>query len=143
MARSAQKLELTEGVLEWIEAWDPEDAKGAVSMLNLLAFKEGMHGEYLKYGKAFGESIGRRRGGVAKVVGRVVGGQGEGEGWDEVALAHYPSIRHFADMAGSEDYQEVNHRYRVGSLRDTCILCTSELELPDVEEGGGSGRAKL
>jgi len=46
-----------------------------------------MHGEYLKYGKAFGESIGRRRGGVAKVVGRVVGGE-EG-GWDEVALGEF------------------------------------------------------
>lgn len=64
----------------------------------------------MQYGKAFGESIGKRRGGKAKIVGKVVvaaGGQGtsqkkrqEGEGekgdyqdgwWDEVALAHYPS----------------------------------------------------
>jgi len=47
-----------------------------------------------------------------------------------VTTAHYPSIRHFADMSASEDYQAVNHKHRVGSLRDTCILCTSELELP-------------
>jgi len=56
-------------------------------------------------------------------------GQERGE-WDEIALAHYPSILHFADMLASEDYQEVNQKYRVGSLRDTCILCTSELDLP-------------
>lgn len=140
IAASAQNLEFTEDIRAWMHAWDPRGDKGAVSMLNLLAFNEGMHAEYLKYGKAFGESIGRRRGGVAKVVGRVVGAQGaEAQGWDEVALAHYPSIRHFADMAASEDYQAVNQRHRVGSLRDTCILCTSELELPGIEDG----RAKL
>lgn len=81
-------------------------------MLNLLAFWPGKeaHESYLQYGKAFGESIGKRRGGKAKIVGKVVvaaaGGQGtsqkrqerEGEKgdhqdgwWDEVALAHYPS----------------------------------------------------
>ncbi|KAK1090342.1 hypothetical protein LTR48_008471, partial [Friedmanniomyces endolithicus] len=66
-------------------------------MLNLLAFHPGKeaHDSYLRYGKAFSESIGKRRGGLAKIVGKVVAGQGtEGEdaaGWDEVALAHYPS----------------------------------------------------
>lgn len=83
-------------------------------MLNLLAFWPGKeaHESYLQYGKAFGESIGKRRGGKAKIVGKVVVapatvGQGtsqkkrqerEGEKgdhqdgwWDEVALAHYPS----------------------------------------------------
>jgi hypothetical protein len=38
-------------------------------------------------------------------------------------------------MLASEDYQEVNHRYRVGSLRDTLILCTSELALDEEKEG--------
>lgn len=79
-------------------------------MLNLLAFWPGKeaHESYLQYGKAFGESIGKKRGGKAKIVGKVVAaGQGtsqkkrqEGKGekgdhqdgwWDEVALAHYPS----------------------------------------------------
>jgi len=61
-------------------------------------------------------------------------GKEKGE-WDEIALAHYPSILHFADMLASEDYQEVNKKYRVGSLKDTCILCTSELDLPAWREG--------
>jgi len=142
VADSAQNLEYTNDIQKWIGKWDPNNNKGAVSMLNLLAFKPGMHEEYLKYGKAFAQSIGSRRGGVAKLVGKVVGGDKgltpvEG-GWDEIALAHYPSIRHFADMAASEDYQAVNHKHRIGSLRDTCILCTSEVNLLD-----GHQQAKL
>ena len=46
-----------------------------------------------------------------------------------MALAHYPSLQHFAEMIGSEDYQEANHRWRVPSLRDTFILYTTELDL--------------
>lgn len=114
-------------------------------MLNLLAFKEGMKGEYLKYGEEFARSIGKRRGGDAKIVGSVIRGdgkkgkEGEEEQWDEIALAHYPSLTHFADMLASEDYQVVNKRYRVGSLRDTAILCTCEVGLGL----DGEGKAKL
>jgi hypothetical protein len=43
-------------------------------------------------------------------VGNVIGKQGKDEGWDEIALAHYPSLEHFAAMLASSDYQEVNHR---------------------------------
>ena len=41
-------------------------------MLNLLAFKDRMKDEYLKYRKAFAESIGRQQGGTAKIVGSVI-----------------------------------------------------------------------
>jgi hypothetical protein len=130
-------------------------------MLNLLKFKPGKEAKesYLRYGKAFGERIGSSRGGNAKLVGNVVpstggsgvsgpagseteakewagvkgvGGEKEKENWDEFALAHYPSIEHFADMLASEDYQEVNLRDRVPSLRDTCILCTSEIAIGEI-----------
>lgn len=47
----------------------------------------------------------------------------------QVALAHYPSLDHFADMLAGEDYQHVNKKHRVPSLKDTCILCTSELAI--------------
>jgi hypothetical protein len=43
-------------------------------------------------------------------------------------------------MLASEDYQEVNHKHRVGSLRDTCILMTSEIA---IQELVGEGRARL
>lgn len=131
VASSAQDLELSSELQAWIRDFDQRDGHGAVSMLNLLAFNPGMKEEYLKYGKAFAESAGKRRGGDAKLVGNVLDVQGQGKGgWDEIALAHYPSIMHFADMLASEDYQAVNHKHRVKSLKDTFILCTTELDLP-------------
>jgi hypothetical protein len=133
IASSAQGLELSTELRQWADGFALGRDK-AVSMLNLLAFHPSpeAHESYKKYGQAFAKSIGSRRGGNAKVVGRVVpkqGTQGEDtQGWEEVALAHYPSIPHFIDMLASEDYQEVNHQYRLPALRDTCILCTSELD---------------
>ncbi|KAK0782139.1 hypothetical protein LTR59_012241 [Friedmanniomyces endolithicus] len=80
-ASSAQGLELNDDLLTWSRTF-ALGQQGAVSMLNLLAFHPGkeMHASYLRYGKAFSESIGKRRGGLAKIVGKVVAGQGtEGE----------------------------------------------------------------
>lgn len=137
MAASSQGLELNSDILEWSKTFQLGQ-NGAVSMLNLLAFKPGKeaHESYQRYGKAFAQSIGSKRGGNAKVVGKVVPKQGvqdeDTAGWDEIALAHYPSIRHFTDMLASEDYQAVNHKDRLPALRDTCILCTSELH-PDLQ----------
>nr|POE74357.1 hypothetical protein CFP56_67708 [Quercus suber] len=137
---SSQGLELNPELLSWSKTFHP-GKQSAVSMLNLLAFKPGAeaHASYQRYGKAFAESIGSRRGGTAKIVGKVVPGQGtdgeDREGWDEIALAHYPSIRHFVDMIASEDYQKVNHEFRLPALRDTCILCTSELDEDLVVDG--------
>jgi len=136
MASSSQGLELNDDILKWSRSFKLGQ-NGAVSMLNLLAFRPGKeaHESYLRYGKAFAESIGSKRGGHAKIVGKVVVNQGvqdeDTAGWDEIALAHYPSIRHFTDMLASEDYQAVNHKDRLPALRDTCILCTSELD-PDL-----------
>nr|POE47938.1 hypothetical protein CFP56_01266 [Quercus suber] len=130
---STQGLELNPELLSWSQSFQ-RGKPGAVSMLNLLAFHPGAeaHASYQRYGKAFAESIGSRRGGTAKIVGKVVPNQGtdgeDQEGWDEIALAHYPSIEHFVDMIASEDYQKVNHESRLPALRDTCILCTSELD---------------
>lgn len=119
-------------------------------MLNLLAFKPGLKDSYLKYGKAFAESIGSRRGGNAKLVGNIVSPPGSEatskdgrKGWDEFALASYPSILHFADMLASEDYQAVNLKYRVPALEDTLILCTSEIEIESIISPGKKGGSKL
>jgi len=122
-------------------------------MLNLLSFRTGMKQSYLKYGAAFAETIGAKRGGNAKLVGNIVhpastqNNEKEPEGiWHEFALAHYPSLLHFADMLASEDYQSVNQEFRVPALGDTCILCTSELEIEKLlagQEEGEGGKAKL
>jgi hypothetical protein len=153
---SSQSLELSSELNKWIETFTSTGAKqatGAVSMFNLLAFNPGMKSEYLKYGAAFAKNIGSKHGGNAKIVGNVthvnsepitksdgsssVGANGEvddggRDDWDEIALAHYPSILHFRDMLSSENYQEVNKRHRVPSLRDTCILMTSEIAVEEL-----------
>ena len=85
VVESAQALELSLELREWITSG--KGPQGAVSMLNLLAFLPGKKEEYLKYGQAFAESVGSRRGGVAKVVGKVLPGScfdGCGE-WEEVS----------------------------------------------------------
>jgi hypothetical protein len=139
IASSAQGLELSPELKEWISDFGKtEQGNSAVSMLNLLAFKPGLKEEYLKYGAEFAKSIGSRRGGDAKIVGGVLHGgeKDDGDGWDEMALAYYPSIWHFADMLASEDYQSVNQKYRVQSLKDTFILCTSEVGLDQLGREG-------
>ena len=155
IAQTAQRLELTSELQDWALQYMKQRGRGsgAVSMLNLLSFHSGPkpRSQYAKYGRAFAESIGSSRGGEAKIVGKVVShetGKEERKGkvWEEVALAHYPSVLHFADMVASEDYQEVNQRFRVGSLRDTCILMTSELDeeiLEGVRRGLLSRGARL
>lgn len=84
IASSSQALELSDELRQWISC--SKSPKGAVSMLNLLAFQAGRKEEYLKYGKAFAESIGSSRGGVAKIVGKVVPGTcSDGcQEWEEV-----------------------------------------------------------
>lgn len=55
--------------------------------------------------------------------------------WDECVLAHYPSLKHFCDMACDPEYQEGNYKWRLPALRDTCILMTTEMDLEWSIEG--------
>jgi hypothetical protein len=140
--KGTQTLELSPELRTWISNLPTKPRTHAISMLNLLAFNPGRKEQYLKYGAEFAARIGSRHGGEAKIVGNVVSGQGKEEGWNEIALAHYPSLKHFEAMLGSKDYQDVNHEYRLGALRDTCILCTMEIG-DDGELIGGRDIAKL
>ena len=86
IAESAQGLKLSQELQDWIMSKDRP--KGAVSMLNLLAFHPGNKEEYKKYGQAFADSVGSKRGGVAKIVGRTVSGScSDGcDEWEEVCF---------------------------------------------------------
>lgn len=64
------------------------------------------------------------------VNGRRKGEAEAAKDWDEVALAHYPSIWHFADMLASGGYQEVNRRFRVPGAEGYVYF---------VYDGGGVG----
>lgn len=163
MKLDSQSLELSPELANWISDFSSQEGKGAMSMFNLLSFKPGRKASYLRYvahshllalfltrisyGKAFSADIGKTRGGIAKIVGKVIdvssspksGGEigDNGMEFDEVAVASYPSILHFAEMLRAEDYQKVNHEHRVPALRDTFILCTTELA-PELTEAGKS-----
>ncbi|KAL4941687.1 hypothetical protein BDV06DRAFT_177536 [Aspergillus oleicola] len=106
-----------------------------VTMLNLLHFHEkGGKQNYYKYGQGF-NPVAAKRGGSAKLVGNVIQPAGGAQDkrpedwWNEISIVHYPSIRHFCDMLAGEDYQEVNRKYRLGALKDTFLLCTTEFDV--------------
>ncbi|RWA05918.1 hypothetical protein EKO27_g9179 [Xylaria grammica] len=139
-ADSSRNLELTPELANFISSLPPHLASHPVSMLNLISFNPGKQAQYVKYGQEFGARVGARYGGRVKIVGKVTGSGAEDtkrEGWDEIAFVHYPSIAHFAAMAGDKDYQEVNHKYRLGALKDTFIICVLEVT-DDGEVVGGT-----
>ncbi|KAI0145994.1 hypothetical protein F4776DRAFT_386555 [Hypoxylon sp. NC0597] len=125
---TSQNLEVSPELIEWISALPTPLRENPVSMLNLLAFNPGKKDQYKQYGAAFSDKVGSRHGGRVKIVGKVAGGQAHSDGWDEIAFVHYPSVEHFAAMAASKDYQEVNHQYRLSALKDTFILCVMEVD---------------
>ncbi|KAI1351402.1 hypothetical protein F5Y01DRAFT_125175 [Xylaria sp. FL0043] len=154
-ADSSQNLELTPELAEFIGSLPAHLRSHPVSMLNLLSFNPGKQAQYVKYGQEFSARVGARHGGRVKIVGKVTGSgmaekEEEGdatkkqqqyqqkEGWDEVAFVHYPTIAHFASMAGDKDYQDVNHKYRLGALKDTFIICVLEIN----DDGEVVGAAK-
>ncbi|KAL2156922.1 hypothetical protein VTH06DRAFT_2318 [Thermothelomyces fergusii] len=162
MTASSQDLQLSREWASWMAALPWPAREHPVSMLNLLAFHPGMREQYGRYGAEFARGPGARHGARLKLVGRVLahgpgvgddggGGGGFGEeaaeeeegGWDEIAYVHYPTIRHFAAMAASEEYQELNRRYRLGALRDTFILCCQEIDSDGELVAANAGSSKL
>ena len=85
LVESPQNLELSKELNDWIQSDD--SPSGAVSMLNLLAFNPGQKEQYMKYGKFFSDSVGSSRGGVAKLVGKIIPGTcSDGcDEWEEVS----------------------------------------------------------
>ncbi|KAF4554248.1 Hypothetical protein D9617_5g071250 [Elsinoe fawcettii] len=127
----SQKLELSDDLRRFMEEFtQSRKINQPVTMLNLLCFKPNSQKQYATYGQHF-QTAGGRRGGNAKIVGSVVRDDSKAskKGWDEIALVHYPSIQHFCDMAAGADYQDINRTYRLPSLEDTILLCTTEMQL--------------
>ena len=125
IANSNQKVELSPALLAF--ARSPLCPEGPVSMLNFIAFHPFASAKtaYASYIDGFKASVGTKRGGLLKIYGAT-----EEMGiWDSVALAQYPSLEHFADMAADPEYQALNQVFRLPALRDTCILMTSEVQL--------------
>jgi len=125
IATSTQRVELTPALLAF--ARSELCPKGPVSMLNFVSFHPFVQAKmsYAAYIEAFNAGMGAKRGGEVKIMGETDGlGQ-----WDEVVLAQYSSLEHFADMCADPEYQKTNLELRLPALRDTCILMTSEVNL--------------
>lgn len=117
MPDSSQKLELSPELLEFMKQLLKEH-DGPVTMLNLLKFKPNGKQSYYQYGQHFIE-VAKKRGGDAKIVGNVVAAaNGEKSGWDEIAIVHYASIKHFCDMLAGKDYQVINEKFRLPVSED-------------------------
>lgn len=97
-------------------------------MLNFMSFKPYLSARksYDMYVEEFLSGVGGSYGGDVKILGNTVEYAGE---WQEVILAHYPSLAHFADMLADWKYRKINAELRLPILRDTCILMTTELDL--------------
>ena len=155
--RSGEASKLASELTDWMDGLSRTEMTHPISMFNLLAFEPGKRDSYQQYAREFGTRVGAKHGvryicssllaspnplphtcrilltyfpikGGAKLAGLTLPSKGKEEGWDEIAVAYYPSIRHFVDMIGSEAYREINERYRLGTLRDTCTLCTQEID---------------
>ncbi|KAE8224908.1 hypothetical protein CF319_g2278 [Tilletia indica] len=140
--RDSQNLEVSDDLQRFAEDLEKSQdfRQRPVVMLNLLQFRKGKHESYKQYGKGF-VTIGARHGGDAKLVGLVVAPPADfasdsrgdrarpaQDWWNEAAYAFYPSIRHFVDMAADSEYQDINQKFRLPALRDTTIICTTELD---------------
>ncbi|KAJ6160924.1 hypothetical protein N7470_004320 [Penicillium chermesinum] len=119
---SSQNLEVSPQLLQFMTELSKSHT-GPVTMLNLLHFQQpDGKKSYYQYGQAFmpkDDSRGSRE-------------RAPQDWWNEISIVHYPSIRHFCDMLAGEDYQAINEKYRLGALRDTFLLCTTEFEAEDV-----------
>lgn len=140
---SAQKLELSPELVNYLQALPLGLRSHPVSMLNLLAFNPGKKEQYQQYGNEFTARVGSKHGGKVKLVGNVVAKQAKADGWDEIAFVHYPTLGHFAALSSDADYQEVNVKYRLGALKDTFILCVMEINNEGDLAGGQKRLANL
>lgn len=105
------------------------DYTGPIFMINLLKFKpDGGVESYRRYVEAGAETfrkIGVKAAFQANIAMAVIGE----EYWDEVLIAHYPSIAAFIEMNRDKDYQQaVQHR--------TEALLDSRLYLVKAEGAG-------
>lgn len=100
-------------------------------MLNFMSYYSTTSAKenYAAYIEAFKAGFGSKRGGAVKMLGTTTDSDMAKGEWEEVMLAQYSSLQHFADMMADAEYQEINKRLRLPALRDTCILMMTEIEL--------------
>jgi len=102
------------------------DGSKPISVLNFISLNQGKMEAFMGYGAVFASDLGPKYGTEAKLMGMAANGGGP-DGWELLAVVHYPSIRHFAEMVGSERYKEIDRQFKVGLIRDTGLLALTEI----------------
>lgn len=132
-------ISITPEIDAWARSLVATEGRRPVTMLNLLAYEN--KEKYQGYIQAFAEGFGAKYGAVAKMIGEVSGtddslgtkDRSADQKWDDIALVQYPSIDHFVAMVKSEEYKELDRKWKRGALRDTGLLCVVEMDLPGGE----------
>ena len=118
-----------------VEGLKALDHQGPIVMVNLMRFRErSLDGDgsgwdaYLRYSALTVPMIKSRSGtllwtGEAKAVAL---GPQAGNGWDYLALVHYPSLTAFIDMMTSADYENMCDPHRRNGCAEHVILATTE-----------------
>ncbi|KXS21797.1 hypothetical protein M427DRAFT_142173 [Gonapodya prolifera JEL478] len=139
LSSDSRNLQVSHALLDYARRLTASGYTGSVSQINLLAFTgdKDAKASYHCYGQGFVEH-GGKHGGNAKIVGNVVAPEAGRKDsrpvraqkwWDEVAIAHYPTIDHFVDMAADPAYQKINAEFRLPALFDTTIISTTDFDL--------------
>ena len=100
-------------------------------MSNLPTYHDGRREVCLGYVEALGAAVGKAVGSELKVFGQLISSPttlNVYRGWEDAAMVHYPSIYHFGNLLGNNDYHELDANTRLAVIiKDTCILCSTEL----------------
>ena len=118
-----------------VEGLKALDHQGPIVMVNLMRFRErSLDGEgsgwdaYLRYSALTVPMI-KARGGTLLWTGEakaVALGPQAGNGWDYLALVHYPSLTAFIDMMTSADYENLCDPHRRNGCAEHVIIATTE-----------------
>lgn len=119
--------ECIEPTREQIEALAASPDRGPVTMLNLLAFREGGREHYRAYAAVAQRAV-REVGGSVVLVGKAAAPfiGPSGERWDEVLIVRYPSREAFLKMLSLDYYREALVHRRNALLRTRLIPISAE-----------------
>ena len=98
---------------------------GEVVMINLLRFVEGGREHYEEYARAIGPFLAKVGGTItyAGIAGDALVAE-DGQAWDAIVIARYPSRKAFSSMVADPGYQAVTH-LRTKALRETVLQPTT------------------
>jgi uncharacterized protein (DUF1330 family) len=100
-------------------------APGEVVMINLLRFAEGGREQYEEYARAIAPFLTKVGAEItyAGIAGEALVAE-DGQAWDAIVIARYPSRKAFSMMVADPGYQAITH-LRTKALRETLLQPTT------------------